>query len=692
MAADEVYCTLVMTDSYLPGAAILAHSLRDAGTKKKLAVLVTTDILSVDTLTELKELYDYVIPVDRLGNPKPANLYLMSRADLLFAFTKLNLWRQTQFSKIVYIDADVVALRAPDELFDIKADFAAAPDTGWPDCFNSGLMVLTPNMGEFWALQTLAASGDSFDGADQGLLNQYYQHKDWHRLSFTYNCTPSAEYQWEPAYKYYKQNISMVHFIGKEKPWFKGRPGENGQGTYGELVGRWWATYDRHYKQAKPYVLGQSYQAHASMVQQLTFGETTSAGYNYAPKDSVFKPSQPPAPEADITTTEMPFTEPGEEAENIDQGLIIPAPTVEQRRFSLPHAEWDATRSAPPAESKPEAANLSVTNYEFSDNKQLFHAPSYPEPPKDMWYEVPETKPKPYEPPAPIFPWERERIFTQPTRVFAEDLPQPPHSPQVSTPTLARTSETGETEPLPATSEDAPPFSPTHNAWDSIQGIDRYVRAVMQTNDKRSGKTGPGKIPLPGPLEELMSPLGNSSQSSQQRRESLILTDFPTAIERPSLPVTPAPIRRPNFWGGERDEQGELPQAEGVPDQAEWNPSERLDQLRRSSLLEIEHLRALQEEGAKENPKRVLVESLSGSTESAASGVDSDGTSTEHGNNGEAKGSAAAEEAQLIGQKSDGGVPVFSEPEFGSGTGLFSAETVAEMENDGGGAVSPTER
>lgn len=172
----------------------------------------------------------------------------MNRADLMFAFTKINLWRLTQFRKIVYVDADVVALRAPDELFSIDAPFAAAPDVGWPDAFNSGVMALTPQMGDYWALQTLSASGDSFDGADQGLLNQYYEHKSWHRLSFKYNCTPSANYQYEPAYRYHKSNISMVHFIGKSKPWLEGRSSQGVPGAYNELLARWWAVYDRHFK------------------------------------------------------------------------------------------------------------------------------------------------------------------------------------------------------------------------------------------------------------------------------------------------------------------------------------------------------------------------------------------------------------------------------------------------------------
>lgn len=190
-----------------------------------------------------------ILPIDRIANPKPANLYLMGRPDLIFTFTKIALWRQTQFAKIIYMDADMVAIQNLDHLFQLDAPFAAAPDIGWPDAFNSGFMVLTPNMGDYWALQTLAQSGDSFDGADQGLLNQYYQSKSWHRLSFTYNCTPSAEYQWEPAYRYHKSNIKAVHFIGKDKPWVKGRPQNPGDGMYRELVNQWWTTYDRHYKQ-----------------------------------------------------------------------------------------------------------------------------------------------------------------------------------------------------------------------------------------------------------------------------------------------------------------------------------------------------------------------------------------------------------------------------------------------------------
>ena len=184
--------------------------------------------------------------MDRVISKDPANLYLMDRPDLIPALTKIALWRQTQFERLVYIDADVVALRAPDELFDLEAPFAAVPDIGWPDCFNSGVMSIKPNMGDYYALLALAQRGISFDGADQGLLNMHF--RAWHRLSFSYNCTPSGNYQYVPAYRHFQSTINLVHYIGREKPWMGHRNVQGKGNVYEELLGRWWSVYDRHYR------------------------------------------------------------------------------------------------------------------------------------------------------------------------------------------------------------------------------------------------------------------------------------------------------------------------------------------------------------------------------------------------------------------------------------------------------------
>jgi glycogenin glucosyltransferase len=245
------------------------------------------------------------------------------------------------------------------------------------------------------------------------------------------------------------------------------------------------------------------------------------------------------------------------------------------------------SRSEPPAESRPEANNFPTAQYEFNESRKLFHAPrAYPEPPKDMWYQVPETKPTPTVPPKPIFPWEKERRQPKATRVFAEDLPpEPTPAPAIAAPapihafsTMHYSGNSGEWSGEEAKGVTGPPrvSSPqtsdeqwqtfqqnSTNAWDTVPGIDTYVRAIIDAQARR-GKPQiiqpfgePDAVRLPG-------------AGRKGRRESLIITDFPSAVDRPSLPVTPAPIRRPTFWGEEKVPDSVLPKAEGVPDQTEW--------------------------------------------------------------------------------------------------------------------------
>lgn len=216
-----------------------------------------------------QSIYDDLIPVHPIPNTTtPASLFLMNRPDLIATFTKVELWRQTQFQRIVYLDADVLAIRAPDELLSLSLPnsmgekgerIAAAPDTGWPDCFNSGVMVLSPNMADYHALRALAEQGITFDGADQGLLNMYFGEDGWKRLRFGYNCTATRipgtragvsagyQYQYLPAYRHFAGSVSLAHFVGAVKPWSAQQQEEQGE-VYNELVGRWWEIYRRCYR------------------------------------------------------------------------------------------------------------------------------------------------------------------------------------------------------------------------------------------------------------------------------------------------------------------------------------------------------------------------------------------------------------------------------------------------------------
>ncbi|KAG9250392.1 glycogenin [Emericellopsis atlantica] len=619
-APRHAYATLLLNDSYLPGALVLAHSLRDARTRKPLVCLATLDSVSADAITQLKTVYDHVISVPRMRNPDPGNLYLMNRADLHSAFTKINLWKLVQWEKIVYIDADVVAYRAPDELFTLGASFAAAPDIGWPDLFNSGVMVLSPDLGEYHALSAMASRGISFDGADQGLLNMHFKNS-WHRLSFAYNVTPSGHYQYVPAYRHLSSTINMVHFIGSNKPWFAGR-GQEG-GPYGEMVGRWWAVWDRHFRegpgdslvhyytngewrpQVKHEIAKGSTAAYAEPRDNHHEGTQQGTHHDHSHRqrespqqrggESHAQTQDTPQPASDSSGQqqqqehhhhhhqqqphEHEHEHPQSQQQEATSGYSSSEPPKEEQKpipepEPLPTASWDAQWHPPPSDSKPEAVNFPSTVYTMSRDPTPFVPPDrYPSPPKNMWYEVPKEPPAPTaQPPRQVFPWESHQ--PKPSRIFTNATPLP----DLSTQTTAVESKETENASAPAT-----PITPTirvhqppadswgtfqlSNAWDEIPQINRYVDSLQQ---HRRGKS----------LASVSSPTGPSTPK-QKKSRGFKLTDFPSEVERPSLPVTPAPIARPSFWGTEEQpkrtegahDAGDataLPMAEGVPRQSEW--------------------------------------------------------------------------------------------------------------------------
>jgi glycogenin glucosyltransferase len=62
------------------------------------------------------------------------------------------------------LDADCVVLRSIDDLFE-REELSAAPDAGWPDCFNSGVFVYRPSKETFRKLMVFASQQNaSFDG------------------------------------------------------------------------------------------------------------------------------------------------------------------------------------------------------------------------------------------------------------------------------------------------------------------------------------------------------------------------------------------------------------------------------------------------------------------------------------------------------------------------------------------------
>ncbi|KAG0019732.1 Glycogenin-1 [Podila clonocystis] len=196
------------------------------------------------------------------------NLALLGRPELGVTLTKVHVFNQTQYSKVVFLDADTLVLRNIDDLFDFAANgslddkdrntrFAASPDAGWPDCFNSGVFVCRPSFEDYTGLIEMANQEGTFDGGDQGLLNSYFS--GWsrgcpnNRLPFVYNTTPSSVYSYAPAFQQYRDRLNVVHFVGSFKPWQWLRfadgavfPRNTSSKDSIDLVQKWWNIYDKY--------------------------------------------------------------------------------------------------------------------------------------------------------------------------------------------------------------------------------------------------------------------------------------------------------------------------------------------------------------------------------------------------------------------------------------------------------------
>nr|ACO11092.1 Glycogenin-1 [Caligus rogercresseyi] len=255
---EEAWVTLATNETYAIGALVLAHSLKKVGTQRKLAILVTKSLESKTMRKALEETFDVVQDVEEMDSFDAVNLKLLQRPELGITFTKLHCWCLTQFSKCVFLDADTFVMKFCDELFDRK-ELSAAPDAGWPDCFNSGVFVFKPSVETFESLVAFAQKEGSFDGGDQGLLNSYFdtwatQDIETH-LPFVYNMCATATYTYLPAYKKFGESVKIVHFIGMSKPWDaqrdsqSGRPISRAQDSHaGDHLEKWWSIYEAHVK------------------------------------------------------------------------------------------------------------------------------------------------------------------------------------------------------------------------------------------------------------------------------------------------------------------------------------------------------------------------------------------------------------------------------------------------------------
>ncbi|KII93184.1 glycosyltransferase family 8 protein [Plicaturopsis crispa FD-325 SS-3] len=294
MPRKAAYVTLLTKAAYLPGALVVAHTLRAAGAQYPLVVMVTPqlpqavrDVLSRRgiAMREVDSLY-----------PEEGKHQLAGH-DARFGdtWTKLRAFELAEFERIVLLDSDMIIKRNMDELMDLELsqDWIASAhacacnprklahypadchitysDTGEgiripANCaytplvhpsalttptsieensprpyglLNSGLVVLTPSAELADAIKHYLASSPlvpTFSFPDQDLLAAFFARR-WKPLPWCYNALKTLRVIHAPLWR--DDEVRCLHYILDDKPWQK-RVGEKGTGGEYEELNRWW--------------------------------------------------------------------------------------------------------------------------------------------------------------------------------------------------------------------------------------------------------------------------------------------------------------------------------------------------------------------------------------------------------------------------------------------------------------------
>lgn len=236
-AAGRAFVTLVTNADFAVGAGALLRSLARTATQAHRVVMHTGGVPEA-SLRALEGLGATLRPVDLLPTSEAfdaahAKGRLHARAPFtrgskppfhtpLDNFAKLRLW-QLPYERVVFLDADTLALRPLDHLFDYP-ELCAAPNVyEGLDGFrrmNSGVFTARPSQATYQAmLAALDTPGAFWPRTDQSFLQAFFP--DWHGLPITCN---TLQHAWLnlPALWDWSQ-IRVLHYQ-YEKPWAEPHP------------------------------------------------------------------------------------------------------------------------------------------------------------------------------------------------------------------------------------------------------------------------------------------------------------------------------------------------------------------------------------------------------------------------------------------------------------------------------------
>lgn len=243
MNSNYAYITISTSKSYLLGIMAMYLSLKQTGTKIPLYAMLPRDLVKEEEklCEQLKENGINIIEYNNsISIPQQLIDNNENHGDRRFShtFDKLLVFEQTQFDKIVYLDADIYILHNLDHLFQLphmSAMIAGKSYPGnedWVD-LTSGIMTIVPEQGLSARFEKLIPDVISAKGicGDQDILQAYYS--DWSQhpeldMGEKYGVIAyyAKYYEKHLGYKYTNNvadphSVAVIHYAGEKKPWMQ---------------------------------------------------------------------------------------------------------------------------------------------------------------------------------------------------------------------------------------------------------------------------------------------------------------------------------------------------------------------------------------------------------------------------------------------------------------------------------------
>ena len=223
------YVSGITNDMFLNGLLTMFKSLNECCKDRSIdRVCFVTDDVSIASIKEI-ESNDIICRYVEKINVDTDDRWKTT-------FQKLSVFSFVEYSKIVWVDADMMIVKNLDQLF-LKPHMSCVRSrspmiTGGGYSFNSGLMVIIPDEQEYndliesipEVINRYHSIGSSV--GDQNVLNEYYREWDTikeRHLEDGYNVFwGSIDKYIDEGYSVFdekKKPIYVLHYTGKHKPW-----------------------------------------------------------------------------------------------------------------------------------------------------------------------------------------------------------------------------------------------------------------------------------------------------------------------------------------------------------------------------------------------------------------------------------------------------------------------------------------